>query len=47
VAAAGLGYPLVAKPVDLNAGTAVRRADDDAHLKRMEEMPSGVEVSVG
>jgi argininosuccinate lyase len=34
LAAAGrLGYPLVAKPVDLNAGTSVRRVDDDAHLK--------------
>jgi biotin carboxylase len=32
-AAARLGYPLVAKPVDLNAGTSVRLVDDDAHLK--------------
>ena len=28
-----LGYPLVAKPVDLNAGTSVRRVDEEAHLK--------------
>ena len=32
-AAVGLGYPLVAKPVDLNAGTGVRRVDDEAGLK--------------
>ncbi|SNR52626.1 argininosuccinate lyase [Haloechinothrix alba] len=32
-AAAEIGYPLVAKPTDLNAGTAVRRIDDDASLK--------------
>jgi biotin carboxylase len=32
-AAARIGYPLVAKPVDLNAGTSVRRVDSDAHLK--------------
>jgi len=31
-AAAELGYPLVAKPVDLNSGTLVRRVDDDATL---------------
>jgi argininosuccinate lyase len=33
VAAEGLRYPLVAKPVDLNAGTSVRRVDEEAHLK--------------
>ncbi|GAA5105436.1 ATP-grasp domain-containing protein [Haloechinothrix salitolerans] len=32
-AAMSLGYPLVAKPVDLNSGTAVQRVDDDAALK--------------
>lgn len=32
-AAGNLGYPLVAKPVDLNAGTAVQRVDDEATLK--------------
>jgi argininosuccinate lyase len=32
-AAERLGYPLVAKPVDLNAGTSVRRVDEEAHLK--------------
>lgn len=32
-AAVDLGYPLVAKPVDLNAGTGVRRVDDEAGLK--------------
>ena len=32
-AAERLGYPLVAKPVDLNAGTSVRRVDQEAHLK--------------
>lgn len=32
-ASARLGYPLVTKPVDLNAGTSVRLVDDDAHLK--------------
>ena len=32
-AARRLGYPLVAKPVDLNAGTSVRRVDEEAHLK--------------
>lgn len=32
-AAVELGYPLVAKPVDLNAGTSVRRVDDEAGLK--------------
>jgi argininosuccinate lyase len=32
-AAQRLGYPLVAKPVDLNAGTSVRRVDEEAHLK--------------
>jgi argininosuccinate lyase len=32
-AAAAIGYPLVAKPVDLNAGTAVRRVDDETGLK--------------
>jgi argininosuccinate lyase len=32
-AADDLGYPLVAKPVDLNAGTSVRRVDEQAHLK--------------
>lgn len=31
-AAAKLGYPLVAKPVDLNSGTLVRRVDHDAAL---------------
>jgi biotin carboxylase len=33
VAAERLRYPLVAKPVDLNAGTSVRRVDEEAHLK--------------
>ncbi len=28
-----VGFPLVAKPVDLNAGTSVRLVHDDAHLK--------------
>ena len=32
-AARRLAYPLVAKPVDLNAGTSVRRVDEEAHLK--------------
>jgi argininosuccinate lyase len=32
-AAAGLGYPLVAKPVDLNAGAGVRLVTDEAALK--------------
>ena len=32
-AAAHIGYPVVAKPVDLNSGTSVRRADDEAALK--------------
>jgi len=32
-AARALGYPLVAKPVDLNAGTSVRRVDGEAHVK--------------
>lgn len=32
-AARRLGYPLVAKPVDLNAGTSVRRVDEESHLK--------------
>lgn len=32
-AATRLGYPLVAKPVDLNSGTSVQRVDDDAALK--------------
>ena len=32
-AAASLGYPLVAKPVDLNSGTSVQRVEDDAALK--------------
>lgn len=32
-AASRLGYPLVAKPVDLNAGTSVRLVDDDTDLK--------------
>jgi biotin carboxylase len=32
-AAAGLGYPLVAKPVDLNSGTSVRLVHDEAGLK--------------
>jgi biotin carboxylase len=31
-AAANIGYPLVAKPVDLNSGTAVRRIDDETAL---------------
>jgi len=31
-AARSLGWPLIAKPVDLNAGTAVRRVEDDAGL---------------
>jgi argininosuccinate lyase len=33
VAAGRLGYPLVAKPVDLNAGSGVRLVPDDAGLK--------------
>jgi argininosuccinate lyase len=33
VAAGQLGYPLVAKPVDLNAGSGVRLVHDDAGLK--------------
>jgi argininosuccinate lyase len=33
VTAAQLGYPLVAKPVDLNAGSSVRLVPDDAALK--------------
>lgn len=32
-AAAAIGFPLVAKPVDLNSGTSVLRVDDDASLK--------------
>ena len=32
-AAAVLGYPLVAKPVDLNSGTSVRLVASDADLK--------------
>ncbi|MCP2266599.1 Biotin carboxylase [Promicromonospora thailandica] len=30
--AAGLGYPLVVKPVDMNSGTGVRRVTDEAGL---------------
>jgi argininosuccinate lyase len=33
VAAAAVGYPLVAKPVDLNSGTSVRLVADEAGLK--------------
>ncbi|MFE1171372.1 ATP-grasp domain-containing protein [Streptomyces sp. NPDC058773] len=33
-AAAGIGYPLVLKPVDLCAGMFVRRVDDEAELTR-------------
>jgi len=33
IAAAALGYPLVAKPVDLNAGSGVRLVTDEAALK--------------
>ncbi|MDV6013414.1 ATP-grasp domain-containing protein [Haloechinothrix sp. LS1_15] len=33
VTAAEIGYPLVAKPTDRNAGTAVRRVDGEAALK--------------
>ncbi|WP_298322093.1 ATP-grasp domain-containing protein [Haloactinopolyspora sp.] len=32
-AAERIGYPVVAKPVDLNSGTSVCRADDEAALK--------------
>lgn len=32
-AAAAIGFPLVAKPVDLNSGTSVQRVDDEADLK--------------
>jgi biotin carboxylase len=32
-AATAIGFPLVAKPIDLNSGTSVRRVDDEAALK--------------
>lgn len=36
-AARVLGFPLIAKPVDLNAGTAVRRVDDEGELRTAVE----------
>lgn len=42
-AAAAIGYPLVAKPVDLNAGTSVQRVDDEAGLKDAFWEITGVE----
>lgn len=42
-AADALGYPLVAKPVDLNSGTAVRLVTSDADLKdAVEEVRAAV-----
>ncbi|PSL01546.1 argininosuccinate lyase [Haloactinopolyspora alba] len=43
LAAAELGYPLVAKPVDLNSGTSVRLVTDEAALKDAFWEVSGVE----
>ncbi|QIK10743.1 ATP-grasp domain-containing protein [Streptomyces sp. ID38640] len=44
-AAAGIGYPLVLKPVDLCAGMFVRRVDDEAELARAYRALEGFPVN--